>query len=88
MALFGKSDRQGGAAARPVAHALVREVHTTLWHLFVYVGLFVALGVGTMKFLDGPYLDKAADKLLAATAYQPPPDWIEAAKAPKLRAGD
>ena len=88
MALFGNSDRQGGAPARPVARALVREVHTTLWHLFVYIGLFVALGVGTMKFLDGPYLDKAADKILAGTKYSPPPHWIETAKAPKLRGTD
>jgi hypothetical protein len=67
---------------------LVREVHTTLLHLVAYVGVFALLGLGAMELLNGPYLDKAADKLMAATAYKPPPDWIAAAKVPKLRGGD
>lgn len=88
MALFRKSARHAEAPARPVAQVLVREVHTTLMHLLAYIGVFAVLGFGAIEFVNGPYLDRAAGKILAATAYSPPPDWIAAAKTPKLRGAD
>lgn len=88
MALFWRTVRQSQAPAQPVAQVLVREVHTTLFQLVAYVGVFGLLGLAAMEFVQGPYLDQAADRLLAATAYKPQSAWISAARAPKLRGAD
>jgi hypothetical protein len=67
-----------------VAQALVREVHTTLLHLFAYLCVFAALGFAAMEFAHGPYLERAAGKLLAASATARG-DWIAGTNGPSLR---
>jgi hypothetical protein len=71
-------------AVRSVAQALVREVHATVLQLVAYVGLFAILGLAAMEFAHGPYLERAAGKLLAASATARG-DWIAGTNGPSLR---
>jgi hypothetical protein len=80
MSVLASSARN--RAARPVAQVLVREVHVTILQLFAYLGVFAALGLGAFELANGPYLERAAAKLLASSAVAARADWMATASEP------
>jgi hypothetical protein len=80
MSLLAPSARN--RAARPVAQVLVREVHVTILQLFAYLGVFAVLGLGMIELTNGPYLERAAAKLLSSSVVAARADWMATAAEP------
>jgi hypothetical protein len=90
VGLFTRSRDLGtgrpAAPARPsLARTFVREVHTTLFQLFVYVCLLAGVGLAGLEMFSRSLPEHAAVRNTAAPATPVRADWIKAAHDPALR---